>query len=185
MDYILFYSVGIPIWPLLEYLIHGGLGHKYLRGKTAFSREHIRHHAEREWFAPSSHKAVAAVPVFAVTFCLFIPVFGMLNSACLTTGFATMYLFYELMHRRAHTHPPRGPYGRWLRKNHFYHHFANTRKNYGVTSPVLDLLFGSYVKSDVITVPERFAMRWLIDPDTKDVWQQFAQDYRLKKSTPA
>ena len=42
--------------------------------------------------------------------------------AC-TLGFVAMYLLYEVLHRRAHTHPPRGFYSRMMRKHHFFHHF--------------------------------------------------------------
>lgn len=37
------------------------------------------------------------------------------------------YVSYEVMHRRKHTHPGFGPYGRYTRRHHFYHHFVDPR----------------------------------------------------------
>lgn len=180
---LIFFIIGFSLWPALEYGLHSGLGHLFLRGKTQFSRSHLRHHAEKDWFAPTWQKVVAAVPVL----CLVLITTGFLsnwaNAIALTSGFAIMYFIYELVHLRAHTHPPTGPYSRWVRRNHFSHHFQSPRKNHGVTTPFFDYVFGTHVAPDKVKVPERYAMRWLINPDTRDVWPEFQNDYELKKAS--
>lgn len=177
------FLVGFCMWPAVEYSMHAGLGHLYLRGKTTFSRQHTRHHAEKDWFAPTWQKVAAAVPVLAVTFVLCYFLVGFKHASALTFGFAFMYFIYELVHLRAHTHPPKGRYGRWVRRHHFAHHFQSPRKNHGVTTPIFDYVFGTHVDPGKVKVPERFALRWLINPATGDVWDYLADDYELKKTS--
>lgn len=177
---LVYFITGVTLWPLLEYGLHSGLGHHFLRGKTAFSREHLQHHARKDFFAPTWKKAVVAVPVFLLLLGLFTQLGGFHNALALTSGFILMYITYEVVHRRAHTRGPTGPYSRWVRRNHFSHHFQNPRKNHGVTTPIFDYLFGTHVEPGKIIVPERFAMGWLCDPVSGDVWPHFAQDYALK-----
>lgn len=175
--------LGICLWPALEYGLHSGLGHVYLRGKTEFSRQHLRHHGQKDWFAPNWQKALAAIPVFVALFFVVGSIAGWPNGAALTTAFALMYGGYEVIHRRAHTHPPTGPYSRWVRRNHFSHHFQNPRKNHGVTTPFFDYLLGTHVAPLKVVVPERFAMSWLVDPETREVWSAFADDYEIRRAS--
>jgi sterol desaturase/sphingolipid hydroxylase (fatty acid hydroxylase superfamily) len=175
------FLLGVSLWPCLEYGLHNWLGH-VARGRNAFSREHLKHHAVKDFFAPAYKKALAAIPIFTLTYLASGLVAGWANGAALTLGFAVTYLSYEVVHRRAHVYPPTGPYSRWVRKNHFFHHFVSPKTNHGVTTPFFDLLFGTHRRPDVIRVPERFAMRWLIDPTTGDVREEFRGDYALRRS---
>ena len=80
--------------------------------------------------------------------------------------------------RREHTHPGFGAYGRWARRHHFYHHFINAKMNHGVTTPIWDLVFGTYRKADVvIEVPSKLAMPWLKDPSTGKAREEFATSF--------
>ena len=56
-------------------------------------------------------------------------------------------------------------YGAWARRHHLTHHFAGVNTNHGVTSPLWDLVFGTWVASDVVSVPARHASKlpWLVD----------------------
>ncbi len=180
---LLSFCAGVALWPCLEYALHEGLGHRG-RGRNAFSREHLEHHAVRDYFAPAWKKALAAAPVLLGVWAASGLLLGWDNAAALTLGFATTYLAYEVLHRRCHVAPPTGPYSRWARKNHFHHHFVNPRSNLGVTTPLLDMLLGTYQEPDVVRVPERFAMRWLIDPATGDVREEFRGDYEIRRSRP-
>ncbi|MEM9255295.1 MAG: sterol desaturase family protein [Pseudomonadota bacterium] len=190
MNVLLHFLAGIALWPAVEYALHSGLGHLCLRGKTTFSREHLRHHAEKDFFAPAWKKTVIAIPVFGMLLVLVSVLSPLDSAAALTLGFALMYATYESIHRRAHTHGPShcgllGRYSRWVRRNHFSHHFQNPRRNHGVTTPLFDYLFGTHVEPGKIIVPERFAMRWLCDPVTGDLWPNLACDYELKKASAA
>ena len=57
--------------------------------------------------------------------------------------------------------------------------YTQTLENHGVTSPVWDLVFGTYVRVDgPIRVPRRMAMVWLVDDDGT-VRPEYAADYAV------
>ena len=167
---------GIALWSLLEYLIHRFMGHSP-RGRNPFRTEHVRHHATTHYFAPTLKKALVATPVIGLTWALLALLLDLPEGSVFALGLTVMYVAYEVAHRRAHTHPPTGPYSRWLRRNHFHHHFRNPRANHGVTSPIWDFVFGTHEAPELIRVPEKHGMTWLLDPATGNVRPEFAEDY--------
>lgn len=171
------FVAGAAGWAASEYLLHRFVGHQP-KSRTQFAREHRRHHAEGDYFAPTLKKAQAMGPVV-----ILIGLFGGLvlggSGVFFAIGFAVAYAGYEIFHRRLHTHPPTNRYGRWARKHHFHHHFHDPKMNHGVTSPVGDWIFSTETRPARIRVPERLAMRWLVDPETNDVREAFAEDYQL------
>ena len=96
-------------------------------------------------------------------------------------GLAGFYLTYEGLHRLEHVHAGFGPYGRWARRHHFHHHFVDPKANHGVTSPLWDLVLGTYAEPSIIPVPEKLAMRWLTDPRTGDLRPELAGTYELRR----
>ena len=161
MNHVIAAALGALAWTFTEYWLHRGLGHR--RGaRNPFSVEHLKHHATVTWFAPSWKKALAAGAALAVTG----PLLGWwLGAVGLTAsvGFAAMYVAYETIHRRLHTHAGRGWYGRWARRHHFHHHFSRPRLNHGVTSPLWDLAFGTLEVPRQVQVPRRNALPWMLD----------------------
>lgn len=177
------FGAGVVTWTLLEYLLHRFLGHDRRTMPNFFSIEHTRHHSVGDYFAPLPKKAVATVLVAVLAYGIASRVAAAASAAAFVTGLTGMYVGYELIHRRAHTHPERGLYSQWQRRHHFHHHFVSPRHNHGVTSPVWDFVFGTYVSPGEIAVPRRLAMRWLCDPATDDVRAEFADTYRLVGDT--
>jgi sterol desaturase/sphingolipid hydroxylase (fatty acid hydroxylase superfamily) len=164
-------------WTFTEYVLHRFVFHgASARGPGA--KEHRRHHAQVEYFAPAWQKALAALAAIAVLFPLLALLFDLASGAAATLGFVAMYVFYEVLHRRAHTHSPRNRYGRWRRKHHFAHHFADPRRAQGVTTPLWDVVFGTRLRVEKVRVPRRLAMRWLVD-DQGEVCPAYAADYTL------
>jgi sterol desaturase/sphingolipid hydroxylase (fatty acid hydroxylase superfamily) len=172
---------GVFTWSLLEYLIHRFLGHQPKLRPNPFATEHVRHHSEGDYFAPSWKKLLAAL-VFAGV--LVWPVTALLGT---TLGFAYLaglmgfYGAYEVPHRREHTCAGIGAYGRWARRHHFAHHYSDARFNHGVTSPLWDVVFRTYKPVQLIRVPRKFVMPWLKDPVTGEVRADFADRFTLAK----
>jgi sterol desaturase/sphingolipid hydroxylase (fatty acid hydroxylase superfamily) len=168
---------GAFLWTLIEYVLHRvvfhGLSHAALG-----AREHRQHHAQPDYFAPTWQKALAALAVTALLLPGAVFAAGAAPGAAFTAGFIAMYVAYEVLHRRCHTHPPRGAYGRWRRRNHFAHHFADPHRAHGVTTPLWDHVFGTTLHVEQVRVPRRLAMRWLVDADGR-VRAPFAADYEL------
>jgi hypothetical protein len=169
--------LGAAGWSLLEYVLHRFVFHGADPSRLG-AREHRLHHARVDYFAPWWQKALAAAGVTAVLLPLAVGLGGATPALCFTGAFVGTYLLYEVLHRRAHTHPPRGRYGRWLRRNHFAHHFADPRRGQGVTTPLWDAVFGTRLPVARVRVPRRLAMPWLVDANG-EIHPAYAADYEL------
>ena len=174
---------GVLTWTLLEYLIHRWMGHDRRFKRTPFGVEHIRHHIEGNYFAPTWKKIIVAALVACVVLVPAIAIAGVGHGIAYVAGLIVCYAAYEVLHRREHTHPGIGPYGRFVRRHHFHHHFVDGRTNHGVTTPLWDFVFGTYERPTIIKVPRRLCMAWLLDPSTGDVRPEHAGTYVLGKPT--
>lgn len=176
MFHILAFFIGAMVWTISEYTLHRGWGHKG-GAKNAFSVEHLHHHADTMYFAPAWKKGLAAVGIVSL---LSPPLYLWLGTVGIATsvGFVVMYLTYEFIHKRLHTHAPKTRYGVWARKHHLYHHFSRPQLNHGVTSPVWDFAFKTLEVPEVIRVPRRMALPWMLD-EKGDLWPEFSSDFEL------
>lgn len=169
---------GAAAWTAAEYGLHRFLMHE-LRGRGLASVEHLKHHADVTYFSPASKKLASAAGTTAVAYPITATLAGRRWATAFTTGLLTMYFGYEVAHRRTHTHPPRHRYGRWARRNHLQHHFGAPMRNFGVTTPVWDRLFGTYDEPGVVGVPRRMAPEWMLD-ESGEVRPEYVGDYVVK-----
>jgi sterol desaturase/sphingolipid hydroxylase (fatty acid hydroxylase superfamily) len=173
-------ACGVLTWTLLEYLIHRWMGHDRRFRKSPFGVEHVRHHIEGNYFAPSWKKLIAAAIFTIVAGVPALALAGTHAGAAYVAGLVVFYGVYEVLHRREHTHAGIGPYGRWARRHHFHHHFVDGRVNHGVTSPIWDFVFGTYQRPTLIRVPAKLCMPWLRDPSTGGIRAEHAGTYQLR-----
>jgi sterol desaturase/sphingolipid hydroxylase (fatty acid hydroxylase superfamily) len=145
--------LGIVTWTLVEYWLHRTLGHK--PGKNPFTKEHLKHHFIKNYFAPKSEKLKAAVIVVLLI--------GILTrSPAYSISFTLTYLYYEYVHFSLHVKNGKTMIGKYLRRHHFYHHFEDKQKNHGVTSPIWDRVFGTFAsKKGAIEVPSKYFLEWM------------------------
>jgi sterol desaturase/sphingolipid hydroxylase (fatty acid hydroxylase superfamily) len=163
---------GLSCWTLLEYGLHRFAFHERWLG-WALAREHTEHHKRVSWFAPWSSKLLLALLIAGPL--------GLLLGAPFLAGLLGGWLGYEVLHRRIHVAAPLGAYGRWARRHHLAHHFADPRKNHGVTTPLWDWVFGTLGPSREVAVPARHLARlpWLMGPDG-GVHPRFSETYRVR-----
>ena len=134
------------------------------------------------YFAPAAKKARAVAPVMTAVLLASSSALGWWLGAVYTLGLAASYVGYEVFHRRIHTHAPRGPFGRWARSHHLYHHYVDPKTNHGVTTHLGDIVMRTLVRPPrPIRVPERLATAWLLDGSTGELRREFAADYVLVK----
>ena len=135
---------GVPAWTLAEYLLHRfDMRGRRSRGTT--SREHRRHHA-----AVDVPVITAGTWVGAALASVFLA--WAIHPAAGAGGMAA-YVAYELLHRHIHARgwadgecpapepEPLGRYGRWARAHHAHHHLVDARSNFGITTPLWDVVF--------------------------------------------
>ena len=179
MIFSLSFFTGATTWSLCEYVLHRFVGHSKKR-LGGFTTEHRSHHIDGNHFMPLRKKIRISCTVLLPLFVVSMLILGHSMGTGFSFGFAAFFFVYECVHKRAHSHPPKNAYGRWLRRHHFFHHFAAPHKNFGVTSPIWDVVFRTYVPAGMIRLPASKAMPWLIDTKSNQVYPEFSQDYQLK-----
>jgi sterol desaturase/sphingolipid hydroxylase (fatty acid hydroxylase superfamily) len=174
-----YFAAGALAWTFLEWLLHGQVFHsRQLR--NSFAKEHARHHADPLRMVGWPRKLLTLAFVVVTLVAIVRLSSGRYDAAAFPVGLGLMYVVYESLHRTIHVRPPRTAYGRWVRLHHVQHHFHTPRRNFGVTSTVWDRVFGTYVPFKTpLAVPERLAMPWLLDPETGQLADAYAQDYVL------
>jgi sterol desaturase/sphingolipid hydroxylase (fatty acid hydroxylase superfamily) len=168
---------GAVSWSFAEYALHNWLGHLG-RGRNDFSREHLAHHSQPTYFTSLTKKVTTGAMVLSILAVGAVALFGPIYGLVAVASFGASYTMYEVLHRRIHTHPPTGPYSRFVRKHHYAHHFCDPSQNHGVTSPMWDIVFGTYTPAGRIPVVARHAMDWLCD-EAGVVHPELAADYEI------
>jgi len=142
---VLFFS-GLAVWTLFEYLFHRYVFHFTPSGKFQERVSFLFHGVHHQY--PNDKKRLVmpislSLLIGALLFVLSRPLFGDLVWAY-AAGFAVGYLAYDMTHYSIHHF--RHPKSRWLKKvwkSHLDHHFRDSSKGYGVSSPFWDRIFGT------------------------------------------
>ena len=138
---------GIVITTLIEYFLHrfgfhfepktekGRLNHFILHGyHHDFPNDPMRLVLPPIGIWPVA--VVIGVIYYFVFGAYFWPVFG---------GTALGYIAYDWIHYYTHFFNPKRGVGKWLKRYHMMHHFDSPHHRFGITSPVWDLVFGTYM----------------------------------------
>jgi 4-hydroxysphinganine ceramide fatty acyl 2-hydroxylase len=139
--------IGMFVWTLLEYGLHRFIFHidfKFQNPKTAelVNSSHLNHHAMPRDPDKLLVRPGYGLTVSAILFGLAYLVSGsFFSTSGIMAGIWAGFLYYEAVHYRVHlTAAPSGFIAR-QRRAHFYHHFTNREKCFGVTSPLWDYVF--------------------------------------------
>lgn len=139
-------ALGLVAWTLFEYALHRVVFHWPARspwGRRLVFLLHGCHHADPQ----DPHRAVmpplASLPLALTCYgaaALALP------APCRDAAFAGFllgYLHYDLTHWACHQARMAGPLGRRLKRHHLRHHHAGAHGNFGVGSPLWDMVFGT------------------------------------------
>ena len=146
-DFLWLFPLGVFAWTLLEYGLHRFVFHVLLDFRNPAVSEfvnasHLSHHAaprdpDKLLVRPGYGLAVSAL-LFGSAYLLSGSIF---SAAGIMAGIWAGFLYYEAVHYRVHlTAAPSGFIAR-QRRAHFYHHFTNRKRCFGVTSPLWDYVF--------------------------------------------
>lgn len=141
------FVLGILNWTLLEYVLHRFAFHAKpgagVGGKLGLFLIHGYHHE----FPDDRWRLVApplmSFPIAAVVATVYIlvagaywwPLFG---------GTVLGYLAYDWIHYYTHHFKPTTALGKYIRRIHLVHHYADGTKNMGISSPLWDFVFRTY-----------------------------------------
>lgn len=159
---------GIIVWSFLEYIMHRFVFHVTKRVEEEVHQvvagldpseavlprlhgfNHVRYfleHGVHHDFPNDSMRLVMppsmSVPLAVLFYFLFLFLFGGTHAPALFAGLVAGYLAYDTIHYAVHHFPGRTKIGRYLKKHHFRHHYFDSTRDYGVSSPLWDVIFGT------------------------------------------
>jgi sterol desaturase/sphingolipid hydroxylase (fatty acid hydroxylase superfamily) len=143
------FALGMLVFMFSEYLTHRFVFH-LKPPKTPFllkmlKRLHYDHHTHPNdlhlLFLPLWY-SLPNLSVLAIIFYLIAGSWWL--TLAFASGLMTMLFLYEWKHYIAHRPiKPRTKFGKWVKKTHILHHFKNENFWYGVSTPFVDVLFGT------------------------------------------
>lgn len=145
------FALGVLAWTLLEYFLHRVVFHYHPDPKSELQTDlmwliHGIHHDY-----PYDPDRLVMPPTVAVliSLLLWFPIkwtFGVHYNTAFYSGLVSGYVWYDLTHFWLHHAVPTSELGKWLRKYHLVHHFSTPEVRYGITTPLWDLVFGTFPK---------------------------------------
>ena len=147
LDLVWLFALGVLAWTLLEYGLHRVVFHiqtaiRNPRVRDIVNASHLSHHATPRDPSKLLVHTMYGVIVSAVLFGILYGVSGSSSTAAGgMTGVWAGFLYYEAVHYRVHFNLSNAGLIVRQRRLHFYHHFTNNKRCFGVTSPLWDYVF--------------------------------------------
>ncbi len=145
---VLLLIVGVLSWGLLEYVLHRFLFHYDAHsqtGKKLVYAAHLSHHDDPRATNKLFSSLMLSAPIATAYLLLARIATGSWRAASfLFAGLTLGYFYYEWLHFRAHHRRARLRLFRYLRKYHLLHHYKTPELRFGVTSPLFDVIFGTF-----------------------------------------
>jgi dihydroceramide fatty acyl 2-hydroxylase len=145
---VLLISLGFVSWSLIEYGLHRFVFHYEARsrlGQKLLYHAHVAHHENPEGNTRHFASLLLSTPVAVVYWLMAWAATGSWAVATyLFIGMASGYLTYQWLHFQCHHRKSRVRVLRYLRKYHLLHHYRTPELRFGVTSPLFDLVFGTF-----------------------------------------
>jgi hypothetical protein len=158
---------GALVWSLLEYVIHRFVFHPppWIEDETRAITASLppaqavipalpswRHkfyflvHGVHHDYPNDSGRLVmppsVSIPLAVIFYALFQWLIGPLTPAAFA-GLVGGYLAYDTTHYLTHHSPGKTALGRYQKKRHFRHHYYDSTRNFGVSSPLWDVIWGT------------------------------------------
>lgn len=145
---LLLVAAGILSWTLIEYGLHRFVFHYSARsefGRKLLYAAHLSHHENPRERSRLVSSLLVSLPIATAYFLLARIASGSWHTATfLFAGLTAGYLCYEWLHFQAHHRRPRLRLFKYLRQYHLLHHHQTPDLRFGVTSPLFDLLLGTF-----------------------------------------
>lgn len=140
---------GLLVWSLTEYTLHRFVFHFIPRsnwGKQIHFMFHGVHHDYPNDSTRLVMPPVVSIPLAILFYYIFLNVLGLRYLPPFFAGFILGYLSYDLTHYAVHHFGLHGRISLYLKQQHMRHHYMDPDGNYGVSSPLWDFVFGTYMK---------------------------------------
>jgi 4-hydroxysphinganine ceramide fatty acyl 2-hydroxylase len=141
--------LGLVVWSFTEYILHRFVFHfvpKSRWGKQIHFMFHGVHHDYPNDSTRLVMPPIVSIPLSTFFYFLFRGFVGSHFVPPFFAGFMIGYLTYDLSHYAFHHFGLHGRVSLYLKQQHMRHHYMDPDGNYGVSTPIWDFVFGTYMK---------------------------------------
>lgn len=143
------YVFGWWIWSLTEYTLHRFVFHFRARNDWQ-QRLYFLIHGVHHDYPNDSRRLVmppiVSIPLAILFYVLFTVLLGSTYVFPFFAGFISGYLVYDTTHYAIHHFRLHGRIGIYMRQRHLRHHYVEPNRNFGISSPLWDVVFGTLRK---------------------------------------
>ena len=140
--------LGFVSWSLIEYGLHRFIFHYQAQsplGQKILYAAHLSHHEDPTASDRIFASLLLSAPIAATYWVLAWATTGSWAAASwLFIGMSAGYFTYEWLHFQCHHGRSRLVVLRYLRRYHLLHHHKTPELRFGVTSPLFDVVFGTF-----------------------------------------
>lgn len=137
---------GLFIWTITEYALHRFIFHWELKSKLGAKIHFIFHGVHHDYPSDSRRLVMppsVSIPLAALFYFLFKALIGDIFVFPFFAGFLTGYLFYDITHYAIHHFNMHSKFWLMIKNHHMKHHYQDSHKGYGVSSPLWDIVIGT------------------------------------------
>jgi dihydroceramide fatty acyl 2-hydroxylase len=137
------FAGGVLTWTFAEYVLHRWVFH-WTNDTPWGKRIHFLLHGVHHDYPSDKTRLVmplpTSIPLAVLFYSIFYVAFGLHLAEPFFAGFVVGYLFYDGTHFYVHHFTPTTRWGKFLRRHHLTHHFADHDGGFGVSSPLWDIV---------------------------------------------
>ena len=146
IDIVVYILFGAFIWTITEYTLHRFIFHFPAKSKFGKKIHFIFHGVHHDY--PSDSKRLVmppsvSIPLAVLFYFLFNAILGEVLVAPFFVGFIFGYLVYDLTHYAIHHYNMHNKFWLAIKNHHMKHHFQDSEKGFGVSSPLWDKVIGT------------------------------------------
>jgi sterol desaturase/sphingolipid hydroxylase (fatty acid hydroxylase superfamily) len=145
------FLAGTVGWTFAEYWLHRWVFHLAPSANRVIRSIQFAAHGYHHEF-PEDPRRLVAPPIMAVPIASFLAAVVILcfpgNWPPILAGTFFGYLCYDWIHYYAHHGRPRFAAGKFMRRFHLEHHYKSAETQFGLSSPLWDLVFSTYRRPD-------------------------------------
>lgn len=138
------FLTGMLVWTLFEYLMHRYAFHYEPTSRTGRSLHFILHGVHHDYPNDATRLVLSpalSVPLVVISYFVLALATPRSWSPVIWAGFVIGYVCYDVIHYATHHVRMPTPIGRWLKQRHLRHHYQDDHANFGVSSPLWDIVF--------------------------------------------
>jgi sterol desaturase/sphingolipid hydroxylase (fatty acid hydroxylase superfamily) len=150
------FLLGVLLWSFTEYTLHRFVFHykpRSPRQERIVFLFHGIHHAQPQCKTRLVMPPAVSVPLSLIYYGLLSLILGSLLGIPqwiwpIYSGLVIGYLAYDLTHYATHHFPMRRGILKFLKRYHMQHHYKTPDQRFGVSSPLWDVVFGTFPKEE-------------------------------------